>query len=280
MPPIYSGSYPSGSTPLPTTLPPAGQSAGLYAHWEVSDVLRPVQSATVEISGEDGYYKKLPLRIYKASPLVYTCSVTPPEWIVPSTSNVLYSFKWEAVDSAGETGSYTTYARTRIIEAVAPPPTPTQYTLTITAPLGGTTNPAPGQYQYAEGSIASVRAIPDVNYVFDHWTLDAVNVGSSNPVSFNMAANHTLEAVFAYSPAPTPEVAPTVAPPVAPPAEEVPPTVEVVPSPAPPLIAIPPPPQAPPTPITPETAGVIFLGALAVVAIIGAAIWYLTKPPS
>lgn len=71
------------------------------------------------------------------------------------------------------------------------------YTLTITAFSGGTTDPAPGNYTYACGSSIQVTAIPDANYVFNHWELDDSNIGSDNPVEILMGANHTVLAVFA-----------------------------------------------------------------------------------
>jgi hypothetical protein len=153
---------------------------------------------------------------------------------------------------------------------VAPPVAPVEYILAITTTFGGTTNPSPGQYTYAEGSMASVTAIPQENYVFDHWNLDAVNIGASNPISISMNKNHTLEAVFTYSPG-----APPVTPPVAPP-----PTVEIIPGITIPTPIIPPTPEVSLPPITPETAGLIVLGVVAVVIVIGAAVWYFTKPPS
>ncbi|MGQ9641520.1 MAG: InlB B-repeat-containing protein, partial [Candidatus Bathycorpusculaceae bacterium] len=70
------------------------------------------------------------------------------------------------------------------------------YTLTITATAGGTTNPAPGTYVYASGSEVSVTAIPNVNYKFVRWLLDDNDVGSANPYTVLMDANHTLHAVF------------------------------------------------------------------------------------
>ncbi|MEM3700708.1 MAG: hypothetical protein QXL57_07590 [Candidatus Bathyarchaeia archaeon] len=70
------------------------------------------------------------------------------------------------------------------------------YTLTITATVGGTTNPAPGTYTYSAGQTVQVRAIPSENYTFDHWELDGVNVGSTNPFSVLMNQNHNLKAVF------------------------------------------------------------------------------------
>jgi len=35
-----------------------------------------------------------------------------------------------------------------------------------------------------------------MSYVFDHWELDGVDIGSSNPVDITMDKNHTLVAVF------------------------------------------------------------------------------------
>jgi len=74
------------------------------------------------------------------------------------------------------------------------------YTLTVSAATGGATNPAVGDHTYAAGSSVGVTAIPEADYIFDHWELDSVNVGSTNPYTVLMDKNHTLEAIFAYSP--------------------------------------------------------------------------------
>jgi parallel beta-helix repeat protein len=76
----------------------------------------------------------------------------------------------------------------------APPP-PT-YTLTITTTVGGTTDPAPGTYSYTANSTVQVTAIPNVNYLFEYWELDGINVDSANPYSVYMDKDHTLKAVF------------------------------------------------------------------------------------
>jgi len=39
-----------------------------------------------------------------------------------------------------------------------------------------------------------------MSYVFDHWELDGVDIGSSNPVDITMNSNHTLVAVFKPAP--------------------------------------------------------------------------------
>ncbi|MGQ9545353.1 MAG: InlB B-repeat-containing protein, partial [Candidatus Bathycorpusculaceae bacterium] len=71
------------------------------------------------------------------------------------------------------------------------------YTLTITATAGGTTNPTPETYTYPAGTVVQVTAIPEAGYRFDYWVLDGSPAGSSNPISITMDADHTLQAVFA-----------------------------------------------------------------------------------
>jgi parallel beta-helix repeat protein len=78
----------------------------------------------------------------------------------------------------------------------APPP-PT-YSLTITATVGGTTDPAPGTYTYTANSQVQVTAFLNTGYLFDHWELDSVNVGSANPYTVLMNKNPTLKAIFSH----------------------------------------------------------------------------------
>jgi len=81
-------------------------------------------------------------------------------------------------------------------------PPPATYTLTITATVGGTTDPAPGTYSYTENSTVEVTAIPDAGYLFDYWELDGVNIGSANPFSVNINRDIILKAVFTAIPPP------------------------------------------------------------------------------
>lgn len=71
------------------------------------------------------------------------------------------------------------------------------YNLTIVATTGGTTNPTSGTYTYVVGSSINVTISSDIDYSFDHWELDSVNVGSANPYTVLMDKNHTLKAVKA-----------------------------------------------------------------------------------
>lgn len=71
----------------------------------------------------------------------------------------------------------------------------TQFFLTLTKTLGGFISPSISEW-WDVGTIVSVAAAPDVNYLFGHWELDTVNVGSINPYKVTMNTAHTLHAVF------------------------------------------------------------------------------------
>ncbi len=71
-----------------------------------------------------------------------------------------------------------------------------EYTLTMSATPGGTTNPTSGSYTYDAGTVIGAAAIADPGYRLNYWELDGVNVGASNPYSVTMDANHSLQAMF------------------------------------------------------------------------------------
>ena len=71
-----------------------------------------------------------------------------------------------------------------------------EYTLTITSTVGGTTSPSPSIYSYAQGTNVPVTAMPDAGYTLDHWELDEADVGATNPIQVVMDTDHTLHAVF------------------------------------------------------------------------------------
>jgi len=83
---------------------------------------------------------------------------------------------------------------------VSPPPF--KYALTIITANGGTTTPIPATHNYEAGSLVQVAAIPNANYLFDHWELDGLNVGSATPYVVVMNKNHTLKAIFRHIPPP------------------------------------------------------------------------------
>jgi len=90
------------------------------------------------------------------------------------------------------------------IYAFGPPPPPPSFvynfTLNITTTIGGSTNPPPGSYKQPSGAIITAEAYPSTGYILDHWELDSINVGATNPISVTMISDHTLYAVFIYGP--------------------------------------------------------------------------------
>jgi hypothetical protein len=70
-------------------------------------------------------------------------------------------------------------------------------TLTIVASEGGTTNPAPGTYQFEAPGYAEILAIPDPGYGFD-WFLDGEQIPQRwNPMGISFDLDCTIEARFA-----------------------------------------------------------------------------------
>ena len=73
---------------------------------------------------------------------------------------------------------------------------PMQYNLTIAVDGNGNTNPSQGTYEYNEGSVHIIEASADEEWTFNHWLIDGVEVGSSNPFEITINSNQTLLAVF------------------------------------------------------------------------------------
>ncbi len=70
------------------------------------------------------------------------------------------------------------------------------FTLTVVAPEGSGSNTlGTGGHAYIQGTIVHVEAIPDPNWVFDHWLLDG-SKEYSNPVMIVMNTPHYLKPVF------------------------------------------------------------------------------------
>ncbi len=80
-----------------------------------------------------------------------------------------------------------------------------KYQLTVETTAGGTTNPKPGTHVYNASTTVQVTALPNVNYVFDHWELDGVSAGSAFSFSVLMNQDLTLKAVFSPAP-PSPPI--------------------------------------------------------------------------
>ena len=69
-----------------------------------------------------------------------------------------------------------------------------QYTLTISAGTGGTTDPSPGTYTHDSGATVTVKAIANTGYNFSGWSGDAS--GTTNPITITMDKDKTITASF------------------------------------------------------------------------------------
>ena len=101
--------------------------------------------------------------------------------------------QWQTTGGVTISGSTATVTGVGTVKAVF---TQIKYTLTIQVDGSGTTSPAPGSYQYDQGSVVPVTALPSSGYKLDHWELDGSNVGNANPYSVTMDSDHTLKAFF------------------------------------------------------------------------------------
>ncbi len=76
-----------------------------------------------------------------------------------------------------------------------------QYTLTIAAGSGGTTNPVPGTYTHDYGTQVQVTAEPNDGYQFNGWTGDVPSGDENdNPVTITMDADKSITATFIVIP--------------------------------------------------------------------------------
>lgn len=69
-----------------------------------------------------------------------------------------------------------------------------EYSLTISATVGGTTQPSPGTYSYNVGEHIEIQAIPNDFYDFSHWSGDINDV--RNPISIKMDSDKSITANF------------------------------------------------------------------------------------
>ncbi len=97
---------------------------------------------------------------------------------------------------------------TRVGEAVfdnisIAPVNPLEFTLTIPAAEGGTTNPAPGAILLLEDSEITVQAKPDPGFTFDSWIING-QPATDNPITLIMTDNVTLEPTFITTPRKSP----------------------------------------------------------------------------
>jgi len=76
-----------------------------------------------------------------------------------------------------------------------------QYTLSIAATSGGTTDPAPGDHLYDSGTVVELEALSDQGYKFSKWTGDIPSEKETdNPVSITMDSDKSVTANFVLDP--------------------------------------------------------------------------------
>jgi uncharacterized delta-60 repeat protein len=72
-----------------------------------------------------------------------------------------------------------------------------EYTLTISATTGGTTDPTEGSHTYIGGTEAEIEAIQETNYSFSGWTEDVPSGHENdNPITITMDADKSITANF------------------------------------------------------------------------------------
>lgn len=69
-----------------------------------------------------------------------------------------------------------------------------EYTLSIFTTIGGTTDPAPGNYTFNPGTEVSVTARPYTQYRFSHWGDDVLK--TANPITITMDSDKSVTANF------------------------------------------------------------------------------------
>jgi len=69
-----------------------------------------------------------------------------------------------------------------------------QYTLTISAGTGGTTDPSPGTYNHDSGTQVTIKAIANSGYEFTAWS--GSTTSSTNPLTITMDSNKSITANF------------------------------------------------------------------------------------
>jgi photosystem II stability/assembly factor-like uncharacterized protein len=69
-----------------------------------------------------------------------------------------------------------------------------RFVLSLSATTGGTTDPAPGNHEYAQGTPVTVTALPEAHHEFTGWTGSAT--GTTNPLLLVMDSEKSLTAAF------------------------------------------------------------------------------------
>ena len=163
-------------------------------------------------------YPLLPLEA-QPSEFILTVSVVGSGSTSPSVGNYSYdegssvsvsayeSFGWvfdywlfDSVNG-GSTNPYTvTMDDNHSLAAVFTENSVVDYILSLSVSGSGSTSPSVGTHSYVEGSEVAVTAYAGSGWKFDHWELEGVEVGNSNPHTVTMHSSHSLAAYFVEVP--------------------------------------------------------------------------------
>jgi hypothetical protein len=218
-PGAYEYDYNSGATVL--AIPDTGY---VFSHWTLDGTVRGENPISIRM---DRNYTLT--AFFAAGPpppppakVKLTIQTTTGGTTVPSPGTYEYdkgsTATVTAIPSSGYNFDYwilngTTYAQnpitvtmtgdatlTAYFKALAPPPVG-KARITVVATEGGTTNPAPGVYEYDKGSSATITAVPSSGYVFDYWMLDG-SAQTMNPITLTVDRDVALVAYFRKTGAP------------------------------------------------------------------------------
>lgn len=208
-PPPGSYNHPEGSTVRATAYPESGYR---FDHWDLDGVVR--MENPIDLLMDAGHILQA---IFVEEPVpTHTLTIetigqgttepAPGAWEYPEGAEVTVTAipaegwlfdRWEGDISSTDNPVSLTITRDIAITAVFVQIT---HILTIETVGQGTTNPAPGAWEYEDGAPVSVTAIPDAGWAFDHW--EGNISGSENPVQFTITANMRIVAVFNELPPP------------------------------------------------------------------------------
>lgn len=92
----------------------------------------------------------------------------------------------------GDTGTLLDYCLSFTHSETA---TPTFYNVEISKEGNGSVDPETGTHEYEEGSIATLTATPDTEWIFQHWVINEETI-TTNPLQITVDGNKNIVAVF------------------------------------------------------------------------------------
>jgi hypothetical protein len=190
-----------------------------FDHWELDGTLNYSNPITVIMNSNHTLHVvfsyQVTIEAYCLSEHVYInvniiMDGSPTGYTTPHTfTNLIgpHTFTVSSKDSKGHSfKNWNTGATTETITVTAPGTFTAyyqaKYTLIIgTMTPGGSTTPPPfTPLSYWDGTLVTVTATSDPNWVFAYWILDGINMGSQNPIIITMNRNHLLHTIFIRPP--------------------------------------------------------------------------------